>query len=202
MSAPIVAPPPSAEELLAQYGNDVVWLQNTQPGPTVFSADTKTSDGYITWQGMGNANGEDVMPVPKTLLSSVQLQANIRRGIFQIVDDPTVQQVKLEAQQAAWNAQVERRNNVDVDSVFSETGERITPVIEAAADNDMHVLDCLMKPQGCGGRVSLRKNELLVKPPLCPHHIGFAAQFIAQEDFSAPLVGGKAPMKWVRRTFG
>src|ERR1044072_757252 len=107
MTEPLVAPPPTADQLLAQYGSDVVWLKNSQPGPTVFSADPKSADGYITWQGAGHPSGEDVMPVPKQMLASVQLHNTIRRGILHLLDHPAIQQAPQEAHQAAWNAQVE-----------------------------------------------------------------------------------------------
>src|ERR1044072_479614 len=38
MTEPLVAPPPTADQLLAQYGSGVVWLKNSQPGPTALSA--------------------------------------------------------------------------------------------------------------------------------------------------------------------
>lgn len=204
MSTPLVAPPPTTEELLAQYGTEVVWLRNSQPGPTVFTADAKSPDGYITWQGAGHPGGEDIMPVPKTMLSSVQLQNTIRRGILTVVDNPAVQQAAIDAQQQAWNAQEARRQNTNPDAVIGLDGTLQEVTMDRAGAEDMIVEACLggMPANPCGDLVSLRPKEVGVKPPLCAAHGSLAGQFISQEDHTRPLVNGKAPMKWVRPHFG
>jgi hypothetical protein len=64
------------------------------------------------------------------------------------------------------------------------------------------VLDCLQKSQGCDQRVSVRRNEAGVKPPLCSQHFGLAGLYVSIEDHESPLIGGKAQFKWIRPQIG
>lgn len=204
MNAP-TAPATAADlnSFLAPFGEDVVYIQNNLSGPTVFTADATRSDGHIVWQGKGDVNGEDIQVVPKVLLNNVQLQASLRKSIFAIVQDPMAREAALTAQQQAWDVQEQRRLHPNPEAIFGEDGQpKPEFVMEKADQNDMLVLDCLRKPEGCEQRVSLRRTEVATRPPLCGQHFGLANMYVGIEDLQSPLVNGKAPVKWVRAQIG
>jgi hypothetical protein len=206
MTTPTVAEPVAGSNtltaLLEPFQNAVVYVKNTQLGPTVFTSDASRSDGHIVWQGVGDPDGQDVQVVPRELLQNVQFQGSLRRGIFEIVEDPAIVEERMAAQQQAWHAQEDRRQHVDPDAIFTEGDKQASVVIERANLNDLVVLDCLQKPQGCDQRVSASLRDIGAKPPLCKAHQGLANKYIATEDQTAPLVDGKAPIKWVRPQVG
>lgn len=202
MTAPIAAP--SVAETLASYQQDVIYVRNTQPGPTVFTTDATRSDGHVTWQGANDPNGGDVQVVPRTLLGSVQFQHSLQLGIFQIVQDSATGQQALEQHQAAWEAAQERRNNADPEAVFQDptmAGEHQAVVIDkASGTNDMQVSDCL--GPNCDQRIPQTAKQVGTEPPLCKGHGALKGLFLAVEDHESPLINGKAPVKWVKTTVG
>lgn len=194
---------PSLTDTLAPFRNEVLFVKNNEPGPTVFTTDATRSDGHVVWQGAGDPNGQDVQVVPKSLLSNVQFQRGLQLGIFELVQDPALGEAALAAQQAAWVSEQGRRQNIDPGAIFSdEASDQMGDVVidKPAGAGDMQVFTCAFST--CGTDVTLKGTEVGVKAPLCRDHERFAGQFIAQEDHNAKLVNGKAPVIWVHPTMG
>jgi hypothetical protein len=188
--------------LLAPYRQNVVWTKNTTSGPMVFTADATRSDGHVVWQGANDPNGQDIQVVPVELLQNVQFQRSLQLGLLTVVDDPATQNAALAAQQQAWGAQEDRRQHPNPEAIYGEDGKPQTLTVEKADENDMLVLDCLEKARNCDQRVSVRRADLGKKAPLCRNHFGLAGSYVGMEDHQAPLVNGKAQIKWVRPQLG
>jgi hypothetical protein len=206
MSTPVTEAPPAlpaatGTSLLDEFASESIFVRNNQPGPTVFTFDSKAAgiSGAVTWQGQGDPNGADVQVVSRDLLRNPDFRGNIQLGIFSIVEDPAKARAALAAQQQAWAAEQAKRDNPNPEAIFHDktNGDaRPQVVVEGQANaSDLHVENCL--GPNCTTSVTLRPAEVGAKAPLCSGHEHLRSKFIPVEDFSKPLVHGKAPVNWI-----
>lgn len=169
--------------------DEVVWVRNTQLGPTVFT-DTMNKV-QIEWAGAGDPAGNDVQQVPGTVVGHVQFMRHVQKGIYVVEGaSPEVEEI-IARQTGAF-----RQRQIDAESAIKAT-------IVEETHNDIIVVHCVGpssrgKSGQCGEDVTVRELRRNEAPPLCPKHIDLKAQYVPES--TDELIDGEPVMKWVRTT--
>lgn len=169
-----------------------VAVRNQESGPTVFSI--PEDNLQVEWQGRGDPEGGDVQYVPDSLLTNVQFDKVVRRGILQVIGDEASANEAIDKQAAAYRG---RADAAAAEAVAS---------IEQAADNDLVQAPCIgpsNRGQGeCGEPVPVREKDLRNNdaPVLCSRHVSLAPQY-ARIETDQMIESGDSLVpvtKWVR----
>lgn len=168
---------------------EVVWVRNTQPGPTVFT--DNMSKVQIEWAGAGDPSGNDVQQVPGGVVGHVQFMRHVQKGIFTIEGASPEVEAIIARQTGAY-----RQRQADSEAAIKAT-------IVEETHNDIIVLPCVgpsarSKTGQCGEDVTVRELLRNEAPPLCGKHLDLKAQFVPES--TAEIVNGEPVMKWVRTT--
>lgn len=79
-----------------------MFVRNTQTGPTIFN-----EDGYdFLWQGKGDPNGTDVLPVPPELAKSYAFQRCVYQGVLEVTHASADILAELASISQAWTDQL------------------------------------------------------------------------------------------------
>jgi hypothetical protein len=143
-----------------------VMCHNQMSGRTVIAADARRNYEVI-FEGKNDPDGNDVQPIPESLLRTIQFQRAISRGILKVIegaDHPVVQQA-LSRQSESFAKRMAAQ-----DMAARE-------VIDAPAENDIMVVNCIgpgsREGAVCGEQVPVRSGDT-GKPPLCDRHAGLS----------------------------
>jgi hypothetical protein len=167
---------------------EVVWVRNTQPGPTVFTDNmTKVQ---IEWAGAGDPSGNDLQQVPGTVVNHVQFMRHLQKGIFAVEGATPEVEAIIARQTGAY-----RQRRADADAAIRAT-------IVEETHNDIIVVSCVgpsTRGKGqCNEEVTVREKQRNEAPPLCSKHADLKAQFVPES--TEELIDGEPVMKWVRTT--
>lgn len=173
--------------------NAPVLLENTQPGPTIFTDDQ--SHTSITWEGAGDTGGRDIQAIPLSFLENINFLRILNRGILTVYDAPEdvkkmidvqLGSSKLRDQAVAWRAQENAKS------------EDRAIAINHVANQDLVAVKCVGpgSRQGakCDAEVPVRELNLGEKPPLCEQHKHLASSFVPEIGEN---VDGKQVTNWV-----
>lgn len=142
-------------------------VRNLKPGPSVFR--DAPSDTSIRWEGSGDPQGGDYVYVDTETIRKAQFQANIRKGVLQVLTQEEAEMVT--------------------------TGQPLPsdPLVQQASDaiyrpqvNDIVATACI-GPGGragasCSNQVTVRRSEMADKPLLCEAHKPLESQYVPGED--------------------
>lgn len=159
---------PNAGDALA------VMCQNQMSGPTVIAADAKRNY-EVVFGGKDDPDGNDVQPIPDTLLRTIAFQRAISKGVLKVIEGaehPVVQQA-LSRQTDAFAKRMKAQQLADRE------------VLDAPAAADILVVNCIgpgsRKGAVCGEQVPQRHGES-GKPPLCDRHVMLSDRCVKRGD--------------------
>jgi hypothetical protein len=170
----------------------VTMVRNRMAGPTVFV--DNNLDVQIEWGGFGDPAGNDIQPVPESVLTHPQFMRSQRRGIFEEVSEEEAAKA-LDLQTGQWQERMERDANA---------GQEVLMVEQ---QNDIVLVQCIgphVAGRGqCPEQVQQKVRDRYEEPPLCRNHRGLKDQFVSMPDPSG-RVGehGRVATVWVRPTSG
>jgi len=168
---------------------EVVWVRNTQRGPTVFT--DSMSKVQIEWAGADDPSGNDVQQVPASVVNHVQFMRHVQKGIFAVEGASPEIEAILARQTGAFRARQ------------AEADAAIKATIVEETHNDIIVIPCV-GPSGrgktgqCGEDVPVREKQRNEAPPLCGKHLDLKAQYVPES--TEEIRDGEPVMKWVRTT--
>jgi hypothetical protein len=99
-----------------------LFVRNTQPGPTVFDTPDYPA---LKWEGAGDPNGGDVLPVSASILDDSQFQRCHFLGVFEIIEADQASRARMEQHAKAWQRQTQRMReitNADAGQLPTENG--------------------------------------------------------------------------------
>ena len=160
---------PTAGDALA------VMCQNQMPGPTVIAADAKRNYETV-FAGKDDPDGNDVQPIPESLLRTIAFQRALRQGVLLVVegtDHPVVVQA-MSRQTDAF------RNRMQA----QETAARES--IDQPSENDILVVICIgpgtREGTPCGDQVPVKSKDAASRPPLCGKHTQLSDRCVKRGD--------------------
>jgi hypothetical protein len=160
---------PTAGDALA------VMCQNQMPGPTVIAADAKRNYETI-FAGKDDPDGNDVQPIPESLLRTIAFQRALRQGVLLVIegdDHPVVVQA------------MSRQTTSFRDRMTSqETAAR--EVIDKPSEDDILVVVCIgpgtRDGSACGEQVPVKSRDFAARPPLCGRHTQLSDRCVKRGD--------------------
>lgn len=151
-----------------------VMCANQMSGPTVIAADAKRNY-EVMFAGKGSPDGEDVQPIPETLLNTIQFRRAISRGVLRVIEgeDHPIVQAALARQTDAFAKRMAAQDVADRE------------VMDSPGRADIVVVACIgpgtRDGAVCGEQVPQRQDGP-GSPPLCDRHQALKDRCVKRGD--------------------
>lgn len=148
-------------------------VRNNHRGPATFVHGHPQNGDLLHWQGKGDPNEGDILPVSGKILMSFSFQKALRKGLFSVVQegesfggDDTLP--------VSWDEQQSAHFDEVMVGLDDDVKNELQQILCRGPGEDSKTL--------CGATIFVRTNNIAERPPLCDIHAEKFSQFFVFED--------------------